>query len=127
MRHFSPAFSHSERELVNQRFIGVDFILVGLGLFSAFLRAFHGFFFLWRRLFLFGFCLLLGLLHGQLDPFFVEIDFHDSDLYFLLDLDDIGRILDETVLQFADMDQSVLMDSDVYKCAKGSDVGNDAR
>ena len=56
----------------------------------------------------------------------MEIDFHDGDLDFLADFDDFRRIADEVVGQVTDVDEAVLVDSDIDKGSEGSDVGDDA-
>ncbi len=47
-------------------------------------------------------------------------------MHFLLDLHHLGRVLDEVVGQFTDVNQPVLMDAHVHKRAEAGDVGDDA-
>jgi hypothetical protein len=44
----------------------------------------------------------------------------------LSDLHDFVRVLDEVVRQLADVNEPVLMHSDVYKSAEGGNISHDA-
>ena len=76
-----------------------------------------------------GFFALIGTLaslHGEADAFAVRIDLQDGDGDLLLHLDDVGWVLNELVGQFADVDQAILVHTDVHKGPELGNVGDKA-
>jgi hypothetical protein len=65
-------------------------------------------------------------LHGKSNAFSFSIGAEDLDLDDLACFDGLGRLLDETVGELADVDQTVLMHADVDEGSELGDVGDDA-
>ncbi len=63
-------------------------------------------------------CRLLAFAHRQGDPVSLPVDFHDSNLDFLADFHYFARIFNKTVGQLTDMNEAVLLDTDIGKGAK---------
>ena len=55
------------------------------------------------------------------------VDLYDTHLEVLVELHHIGGMGDATVCHLRDMDESVLMDTDINKSSEVGDVGHDAR
>jgi len=64
--------------------------------------------------------------HGQRDSASVNIDIDDRYHDILVNLDDIRRILHEPVRQLANVNQAILVYSNIYKSSECSDVGDNA-
>ena len=54
------------------------------------------------------------------------IDLKHLDPQMIADLDDLGRILDETIVELGDVNETVLVNANVYECAEVRHVGDDA-
>jgi hypothetical protein len=65
-------------------------------------------------------------LDGESDAFGFKVGTEDLDLDDLAGFDGLGRLLDKTVGELADVDQTVLVDADVHEGSKLGDVGDDA-
>ena len=70
---------------------------------------------------------MFDILHAQSDPFAPHIDFYDTDADVLMEADDLRGVGDEAVGEPGDVDQSVLVDSDVDESPEVGDVRHDAR
>ena len=66
-------------------------------------------------------------LHAEGDAIAHEIDFGDGDLHFLSDLDDFAGVSNKLIAELADVDESVLVNTNIDESTEGGDVGNDAR
>jgi hypothetical protein len=66
-------------------------------------------------------------LHREGNAFSGQVHFRHGDHDFLLHLDHLSRIFDETVAELADVDQSILVNADVHKGAEGRHVGDYTR
>lgn len=64
--------------------------------------------------------------NGQSDAFRLCIDAQNLHLNNLASLDRFGRILDESIREFADMHKPVLMDADVDECPELCHIRNNA-
>ena len=68
---------------------------------------------------------MFDILHAQSDTFAAHIDFYDTDADVLMEADDLRGVGDEAVGELGDVDQSVLVDSDVDEGSEVGDVCND--
>ena len=68
----------------------------------------------------------VGKAHGEGDAFARGIDFQHFDFDDVAGFDDVARILYEAVGKGGDVDEAVLVDADIDKCAEVGDVGDDA-
>ena len=68
-----------------------------------------------------SYILLFDILHTQPDTFAVHIDFDDTDTDVLMKADDLCGVSDEAVGELRDVDEAVLMNTDVDE---GSEVGD---
>ena len=66
-----------------------------------------------------------GFFHGKGYPVSIHIDIAHGHADLLLDFYDVGRVFHEAVRHLTDMNQTVLMDTDIHKCAKGRYVRHD--
>ena len=64
------------------------------------------------------------LSHGQADALAPCIDFENFDLHHIAGLDHLVGVLDEPVGKLGDVDQAVLMHTDVDKGAEGRNIGH---
>ena len=64
---------------------------------------------------------MFDILHNQCDTFATHIYFDDTDADMLMKADDLCGVGDEAVGELRDVDESVLMNTDVDE---GSEVGN---
>ena len=55
----------------------------------------------------------------------MPIDLKHLDPQVIADLDDLGRILDETIVKFGDVNEAVLVNANVYECAEVRHIGDD--
>ena len=53
------------------------------------------------------------------------IDLKHLDPQMIADLDDLGRILDETIVELGDVNEAVLVNANVYECAEVRHIGDD--
>ena len=67
------------------------------------------------------------ILHTQCDTFATHIDFDDTGADVLMKADDLCGVGDEAVGELGDVDESVLMDTDVDEGSEVGDVCHDAR
>ena len=65
--------------------------------------------------------------HGQRDSASVNIDIDDRHHDVLVNLDEIRRILHEPVRQLANVNQAILVYSNIYTSSECGDVGDNAR
>jgi hypothetical protein len=72
------------------------------------------------------FFIRLGRLHCQKDLVLVEVDTHDPNLHMIAGFDDFARILDETAGKLRDVNESVVVNTDVDEGAEVRDIGHDA-
>ena len=63
-------------------------------------------------------------LHAEGDAIAHEIDFGNGDLHFLSDLDHFAGVSDKLIAELADVDEPVLVHSDIDEGAEGCDVGD---
>ena len=63
----------------------------------------------------------------QGDTLSLPVDIEDTHLNLLADLDNLGRISDESICQLADMDQAILMYPDIGEGPEFGDIGDDRR
>ena|GEM_PF-5883606 len=68
---------------------------------------------------------MLNILHTQPDTFAVHIDFDDTDADVLMKVDDLCGVGDEAVGELRDVDESVLMNTDVDEGSEVRDVRHD--
>ena len=65
---------------------------------------------------------ILGLLHGQRNSFSLYIHFQDGDNDGLPDRDNFTGIFDKAICQLADMNKTVLMDTNIHKSTKSRNI-----
>jgi len=70
---------------------------------------------------------LFDILHTQPDTFAVHIDFDDTNTDVLMETDDLCGVGDEAVGELRDVDESVLMNTDVDEGSEVRDVRHDTR
>ena len=70
---------------------------------------------------------MFDILHTQCDTFATHIYFDDTDADVLMKADDLCGVSDEAVGELRDVDESVLMDTDVDEGSEVGDVRHDAR
>ena len=68
---------------------------------------------------------MFDILHTQCDTFATHIYFDDTDADVLMKADDLCGVGDEAVGELRDVDESVLMDTDVDEGSEVGDVCND--
>lgn len=68
---------------------------------------------------------MFDILHTQCDTFATHIDFDDTDADVLMKADDLCGVGDEAVGELRDVDESVLMNTDVDEGSEVGDVCND--
>ena len=66
-----------------------------------------------------------GFFHGKGYPVSTHIDVEYGYGDLLLNLDDVGWVFHESIRHLTDMNEAVLMDTDIYECAKGRYVRHD--
>ena len=66
-------------------------------------------------------------LHGEGDAFAGQVHLGHGHPDLLTYLHDLGRILHKAISQLTDMDQAILVHTDIHKGSEGGDVGHDAR
>ena len=72
-----------------------------------------------------SYILLFDILHTQCDTFATYIDFDDTDTDVLVEAYDLCGVGDEAVGELRDVDESILMDTDVDECTEVGDVRHD--
>ena len=65
-----------------------------------------------------------GTLPRQGDPAAAPIDLEHLDPQTIADLDDLGRVLDESNVELGDVHEAVLVDADVDECTEVRDIGD---
>ena len=70
---------------------------------------------------------MFDILHTQCDTFAAHIYFDDTDADVLMKADDLCGVGDEAVGELRDVDESVLMDTDVDEDAEVRNIRHDAR
>ena len=68
---------------------------------------------------------MLDILHTQCDTFATHIDFNDTDTDVLMKADDLCWVGDEAVGELRDVDESILMNTDVDEGSEVRDVRHD--
>ena len=63
-------------------------------------------------------------LHGECDPHLLCVDLENLDIDDITDRYNFQRMLDELIGHMRDVDQAVLMDSDIYKCTEIDDIAD---
>ena len=71
--------------------------------------------------------LFLHALHAQRDALATEVDANDADADMLMQADNLSGVGDVTVGQLGNVDESVLMNTDIDEGSEVGDVGDDAR
>ena len=56
----------------------------------------------------------------------MPIDLKHLDPQMIADLDNLGRILDETIVELGDVNEAVLVNANVYECAEVRHIGDDS-
>ena len=70
---------------------------------------------------------MFDILHTQCDTFATHIDFDDTDADVLMKADDLCGVSDEAVGELRDVDESVLMNTDVDEGSEVGDIRHDTR
>ena len=70
---------------------------------------------------------MFDILYTQCDTFATHIYFDDTDADVLMKADDLCGVSDEAVGELRDVDESVLMNTDVDEDAKVGDIRHDTR
>ena len=56
----------------------------------------------------------------------MPIDLKHLDPQVIADLDDLDRILDETIVELGDVNEAVLVNTNVYECAEVRHIGDNS-
>ena len=68
-----------------------------------------------------------GPAQGERDLAFVEVYFENISDDLIAGVDDFARVFDEFITELRDVDEAVLVNADVHKCAEVGDVGDQPR